>query len=83
MYSNENEHVGEQLLENQKKRTRKGEDITATTPTKKATIIHTRFVNSVDINFFVIWYIRYRPKRLTFLLKNMLTPRNEIPKFLT
>ncbi|CAB4403765.1 unnamed protein product [Rhizophagus irregularis] len=34
MYSNENEHVGEQLLEDQRKRTR--EDETITSDTKKA-----------------------------------------------
>ncbi|CAG8754961.1 9413_t:CDS:2, partial [Funneliformis caledonium] len=31
MYSNENEHVGEQLLEDQRKRTREGETITSDT----------------------------------------------------
>jgi hypothetical protein len=38
---------------NQRKRTREGENITATTSattsTKKANIVHTRFVNSVQI----------------------------------
>lgn len=47
MYSNENEHVGEQLLEDQRKRTR--EDETITSDTKKASIVYTRFVNSVQI----------------------------------
>ena len=47
MYSNENEHVGEQLLEDQRKRTREGETITS--DTKKASIVYTRFVNSVQI----------------------------------
>ncbi|CAI2191498.1 19307_t:CDS:2 [Funneliformis geosporum] len=39
MYSNENEHVGEQLLEDQRKRTR--EDETITSDTKKASIAKT------------------------------------------
>ncbi|CAB5362718.1 unnamed protein product [Rhizophagus irregularis] len=46
MYSNENEHVGEQLLEDQRKRTR--EDETITSDTKKAKTFNVSFDEYVD-----------------------------------